>query len=90
MKENAIERHRRLIEDGWVRRFTAEEPRLSEMKQLYESLGLEVRIEDPTSDGDQECRSCLDVEAVTARYKTIFTRGKEAEDEGAGADDLFE
>jgi len=77
MKENAVERHRQLIEEGWERRFTVEESRLSEMKQLYESLGMEVIIEDPTTVDGQECRSCLDLEAFRELYKTIYTRSKE-------------
>ncbi len=59
--EQALERHRKLIEKGWIRRFTAEEPRLSEMKELYESLGLEVLVTSATPEEAQECASCFDI-----------------------------
>lgn len=88
-KQRALERHKKLVEEGWVRRFTAEEPRLSEMKQFYESLGLEVLVEAGMPEEDQECRSCFDLEGFQERYKTIYTRGDEPQTQG-GADDLFE
>jgi hypothetical protein len=74
--EDALERHKNLIKDGWVRRFTADEPRLSEMKEFYESLGLEVRIESGILDESQECRSCFDVEGFETLYSTIYTKGE--------------
>lgn len=82
----AITRREELLNDGWVRRFTSEEPRLSEMKQFYESLGLEVLVED-IRDPKKECTSCFEVEGFENVYKTIYTREKE----GAGSepDDLF-
>ena len=67
--EDALERHKNLIKDGWVRRFTADEPRLSEMKEFYESLGLKVRVEAGIPDESQECRSCFDVEGSETLYR---------------------
>jgi hypothetical protein len=87
--QRALDRHRKLIEEGWLRRFTAEEPRLSEMKQFYECLGLEVLVEAGTPDEDGECTSCFDLEGFQERYKTIYTRGEESQGQG-GSDDLFE
>jgi hypothetical protein len=71
-----------------LRRFTAEEPRLSEMKEFYESLGLEVLVESFVASEGQECQSCFDVEELADRYKTLYTRG---EDPGgkSESDDLF-
>ncbi len=57
-------------EDGWVRQFTATEPRLSEMVELYQSLGLEVRLGPATPEPGQDCTACL----VDNRVKTIYTR----------------
>jgi len=74
--EDALERCKNLVNDGWVRRFTAEEPRLTEMKEFYESLGLEVRVEAGIPDESQECRSCFDLEGFETQYKTIYTRGE--------------
>lgn len=87
-REIALERHKKLISEGWVRRFTAEEPRLSEMRELYESLGLEVLVESFVAEEGQECQSCFDVEGFEVGYKTLYTKGDES---GApnDTDDLF-
>jgi hypothetical protein len=87
-KEQAAERHRRLTADGWIRRFTAEEPRLSEMKEYYSSLGLEVHIEQGAVGDDEQCRSCFDAEGFESQYQTIYTRGDSSG--GKANDDLFE
>ena len=52
------------MEEGWKRRMVASEPRLSEVKDMYESLGFEVRLEpvgpdDPYWD-EEECTACLE------------------------------
>jgi hypothetical protein len=86
-KQSAQERHKRLTDEGWVRRFTADEPRLSEMKQLYESMGLEVLVEAAAPEESQECQSCFDLEGSGDRYKTIYTRGEFGQP--AESDDLF-
>jgi hypothetical protein len=87
--EDALERHKKLIEDGWVRRFTAEEPRLSEMKEFYESLGLKVRVEAGIPDESQECRSCFDLEGFETLYRTIYTKG-EPTCEQSGSEEMFD
>lgn len=74
-RDAAAARHQQLVEEGWVRRFTAEEPRLSEMWALYESLGLEVKVEPATPEEGLECSACFEIESFQARYKTIYTRG---------------
>jgi len=87
--EQALERHRKLIEKGWIRRFTAEEPRLSEMKELYEFLGLEVLVTSAMPEEAQECAGCFDIPEFGNRYRTIYTRG-EANSEKASAVDFFD
>jgi hypothetical protein len=88
-KEMATERHKKLVSEGWVRRFTAEEPRLSEMREFYESLGLEVLVESFVPDEGQECQSCFDVEGFGDRYRTLYTRGDESSGKGE-SDELFD
>jgi len=88
-REEALERHARLAAQGWTRRFTAEEPRLSEMKELYRSLGLEVLVEQGALGEDEECRGCFETPGFEARYQTIYTRG-EASAEKGGDEELFE
>lgn len=80
-----MKREEDLIRDGWERRFVACEPRLSEMVELYQSIGFEVRLEPlPTKEeaeaeggcAESGCTVCLD--ADSDRYRIIFTRGAES------------
>ncbi len=73
-EEKKAQRHLSLLEAGWVRRFTAEEPRLTEMKEMYESMGLEVCLEPGALGDPEECRSCYGAERFEHRYKTIYTK----------------
>jgi len=82
-------RHRELTEEGWERRFTAEDPRLTEMKQLYESMGLEVLVEPGSAEEGQECGRCFDLKGFEGRYKTIFTRCRPSSD-NSRSDELFD
>lgn len=82
----AVERREKLLNEGWERRFTSEEPRLTEMKQFYESLGLEVIVED-LHRAVGECSACFESEGFENRYKTIYTREKSGT--VSDPDDLF-
>jgi hypothetical protein len=85
-----------LEEQGWVKQFTANEPRLSEAMDLYRESGFEVHLE-PLPKG-RECDSCAGAESrkekgecricfegFEEQYKIIFTRrrkdSKPAQDE---------
>ena len=74
-------REEELIKEGWERKFVSMEPRLSEMAELYESLGLEVLLEPLPpkeeaggAEGCEEsgCTVCFD--ADREKYRIIFTR----------------
>ena len=58
---------------GWERRTTTDEPRLSELVELYEELGFEVMLR-PISREElgQDCLECYLAEPE--RYRTIYTR----------------
>lgn len=64
---------------GWEQRTTIDEPRLSELVELYEELGFEVvlRAIDRESLGDG-CSECFLHEPE--RFRTIYTRRHVAED----------
>ena len=64
----------RLIKEGWIKRCSAIEPRLSELVTLYTELGFEVRCEsvDLAQLPSEGCRECFLVQYE--RYKTIYTR----------------
>jgi hypothetical protein len=72
------QRDEELKKEGWERQFTYDEPRLSEAKELYESLGYEVLLEPATKEEiSGDCTVCL--EEDMDKYKTLYTRKKEGE-----------
>jgi len=68
-----MSREQELKKEGWEKRFTIDEPRLSEMVEQYKELGFEVLLE-PVDLSSEECTSCIAVDPK--RYKTIYTRLK--------------
>ena len=63
---------------GWQRQTTYDEPRLSEMVDLYQELGFEVHLEtfDPEAEaGYADCTECMKI--APENYKTIYTRKKD-------------
>jgi len=66
-------RDQELNKEGWEKRFTVDEPRLSEMAEQYRELGFEVLLE-PVDTSSEECTTCIT--AFHDRYKTIYTRQK--------------
>jgi hypothetical protein len=68
-----MNREEELRKQGWEKRFTMDEPRLSEAVETYEELGFEVLLE-PVDTSSEECTSCMAVSSD--RYKTIYTRPK--------------
>ena len=75
MAEGKGSREKRLETDGWVKQTTIGEPRLSEIVELYKSLGYEVHLEPVKLDElDEECRSCY--ESEIGEVKTVYVRKK--------------
>ena len=64
-------REEELRREGWEKRFTTDEPRLSEAMGQYKEIGFEVLVE-PVDPASGECTGCL--AGVSDRAKTIFTR----------------
>lgn len=85
-----------LEQQGWVRQFVANEPRLSEAIQMYREAGFEVHLEplppqpkqpaEEKFDLDTDCRQCF--EGFEDRHKIIFTRAGEKNTDRL-EDDLF-
>lgn len=59
-------------DERWTRQATYDEPRLSEMVEMYEQLGFEVRVEPYRPAEPTECSECMKLDP--GRFKTIFTR----------------
>ena len=76
MAEKKGLRQKELEKEGWTKQTTIGEPRLSEIVELYKSLGYEVRLEPVKLDElDEECRKCYELERD--KVKTVYVRKKE-------------
>ncbi|MGC8603707.1 MAG: hypothetical protein ACP5VS_08480 [Desulfomonilaceae bacterium] len=73
--------HLDLVSQGWERRFSAEDPRLTEMSEYYQSLGFETLVVDGVVGDETICRSCFDAPGFEGRYKTLYTRTKATVDQ---------
>jgi len=70
-------REKELEKEGWVKQTTIGEPRLSEIVELYNSLGYEVRLEPVVLEElDKECRECYEREGEIEKVKTVYVRRK--------------
>lgn len=67
-------REEELTRQGWARQVTYDEPRLSEMAEIYQNIGLEVHLEPFHPEEEPGCTGCM--AAMPERYKTIYTRQK--------------
>ncbi|MEJ2219722.1 MAG: hypothetical protein P8X80_02805 [Desulfobacterales bacterium] len=67
-------RQAQLARQGWQRQATYDEPRLSEMVDIYRDIGLEVHLEPFHVDDQPGCTGCM--AAKPELYRTIYTRSK--------------
>ncbi len=67
-------REEELIKQGWERATTYDEPRLSEMVELYLEIGNEVHLEPLFPEEEPLCSECMKTDPT--RYKTIYLRKK--------------
>jgi hypothetical protein len=72
----AMTRQEELVHQGWQRQATYDEPRLSEMADMYKDIGLEVHMEPFDPDEEPGCTGCMAVSPQL--YKTIYTRKRPA------------
>lgn len=61
-----------LEKQGWIKQTTYDEPRLSEIAEMYREMGFDVHIEPFNPNDETECSECM--KAQPDRYKTIYTR----------------
>ena len=69
-------RQEKLTRQGWKRQATYDEPRLSEMADMYEEIDLKVHLEPFHPDDEPGCTGCM--ASMPELYKTIYTRKKPA------------
>ena len=61
-----------LERDGWLKRSILDEPRLSEVVEMYKEIGLEVKVVDAKPENVDGCTVCLD--GTPQKYKVVYTR----------------
>ena len=61
-----------LVGAGWEKRATYDEPRLSELVEMYKELGYEVCLQQFNPGEETGCAECLKVSPE--KYKTVYTR----------------
>jgi len=67
-----LTREEKLIEQGWTRQSTNDEPRLSELVQIYRDIGYEVHLEPFHPEEEAGCSQCM--QTAADHCKTIYVR----------------
>jgi len=68
------QREEELKKNGWIKKNTIGEPRLTELVELYKSLGYEVLLEPVNLNNiPEECRRCYEKDETV---RTIYVRKK--------------
>ena len=74
MASNQLTPEEELVSEGWEKRATYDDQRLSEIVEVYKEIGFEVHLEPFNPTNEKGCAECL---ALTPdRFKTIYTRRK--------------
>jgi multimeric flavodoxin WrbA len=68
----------KLIREGWEKQATYDNPRLTEMVEMYKEIGLEVHLEPFNAKNEEGCTGCMQL--MPDMFKTIYTRKKEDAD----------
>ncbi len=63
-----------LAREGWIRRFVGGPPRLLEVREVYEMLGHEVRLE--TLSPEELAEECGDCRLALELFRVVYTRRK--------------
>jgi hypothetical protein len=61
-----------LKSEGWTKRSTHDEPRLSEIVAMYRELQFDVQLEPYTPEKEEVCLVCF--MGGAERYYTVYTR----------------
>lgn len=69
-----MNRQAQLTLERWKKQSTSDEPRLSELVEMYKEIGFEVHLEPFHPDEEPGCSECMKISPD--RYKTIYTREK--------------
>ena len=76
----AADKDAELAREGWIRRFVGGPPRLREVRELYESLGNDVRLE--TLSPEELAEECGDCRLALELFRVVYTRRRVGPTEG--------
>ena len=62
----------KLIRSGWQKQGIYDEPRLSEVVQIFDEIGFDVKLEPTRLDEMSGCTDCL--KSNILQYKTVYTK----------------
>ncbi len=65
-------RENELTREGWQKQSTNDEPRLSELAEMYKDIGSDVHFEPFHPEEEPGCTECMKLQAD--RLKTIYIR----------------
>lgn len=69
-----MDRENELVQAGWTKQSTHDEPRLSDVVEMYAEMEVEIHLEPFDPEKEQGCIECMRLSPE--RYKTIYTRPK--------------
>lgn len=58
--------------EGWTKRSILDEPRLTEVAEMYRSIGFEVKLVPLETNSIEGCTSCF--ESSPKRFSIVYTR----------------
>lgn len=61
-----------LCRKGWEYKGVFDEPKLSELVEMYEEIGFDVRLEAFNPDEESGCTECM--KTAADRFRMIFTK----------------
>ena len=67
-------REETLLQSGWEKKGTYNEPRLTELVELYREIGFEVLAEQAIFSKIKGCSECMKPDM--SRFKTVYARKK--------------
>ncbi len=73
-KELRANPEQKLVLAGWEKQATYDDPRLTEMVEMYREIGLEVHLEPFNPENEEGCTGCMQL--TPEKFKTIYTRKK--------------
>lgn len=69
-----LTREEQLAAEGWEKKITYDEPRLSEIVEMYREIGYDVHLEPFIAEDSPGCAECM--KESPDKYQTIYIREK--------------